>query len=140
LQTMPRTRNFTLQLNAARFGSPAVVTCTGGTAGQVTPTVVSNSWWQLPLNHASEYRWYSTNAPQSLGSGAPPVALTAQASPGQLTISWPGALPGAALYYTTNLSSAVWQPVTNAVIATNGASLVIIQPGHDNRFFQLKGP
>ncbi len=141
LQTMPRTRNFTLQFNAARFGSPSVVTCTGGTAGQVTPTVVSNGWWQLPLNHASEYRWSSTNAPQSLGSGAPPVALTAQASPGQLTISWPSAVLGAALCYTTNLSPAVWQPVTNpVVIATNGALMVIIPQGHDNRFFQLRGP
>ncbi len=75
------------------------------------------------------------------GFGRPPVALTAQASPGQLTISWPSAVLGAALCYTTNLSPAVWQPVTNpVVIATNGALMVIIPQGHDNRFFQLRGP
>jgi hypothetical protein len=37
LKTWPRERSFTLEFSRARFGQPATVRCTGGTATEVTP-------------------------------------------------------------------------------------------------------
>jgi len=59
LQTWPRKRHFTLELNAKRFGAPERVQSAGGTSPEVTP-MPAGGRWRLPLNGASEYRW--TNA------------------------------------------------------------------------------
>jgi len=59
LRTWPRDRSFTLELNRRRFSQPDRVECAGGSQGEVAPAS-SNSFWRLPLNGASEYRW--TNA------------------------------------------------------------------------------
>ncbi len=56
LRAWPRTRAFTIELDAARFGRPASVRCVDGS----TPTVVpqkDGSWWRLKLNGAREYHW-----------------------------------------------------------------------------------
>ena len=66
LQSLPRTRDFFVELKSARFGHPPQVRCVGGTAGAQAPEV-RNGWWRLSLNGASEYRWQAprnTPAPQ----------------------------------------------------------------------------
>ncbi|MBN2508076.1 MAG: hypothetical protein JXQ71_15420 [Verrucomicrobia bacterium] len=56
LQTWPRARAFTLELDARRFGQPARVQSVGGVQGEVIP-LPAGSRWRLPLNGAREYRW-----------------------------------------------------------------------------------
>ncbi len=56
LQTLPRDGNFTLELNAKRFGTPPQIRCIGGAAETVKPEL-RGAWWRLALNGAREYRW-----------------------------------------------------------------------------------
>jgi hypothetical protein len=56
LQTLPRDGNFTLELNAQRFGAPAPIRCLGGATETVKPEW-RGAWWRLRLNGAREYRW-----------------------------------------------------------------------------------
>ncbi len=52
----PRGRSFSLELNALRFAQPERVRAEGGAEPYVRP-VRTGSWWRLPLNGASSYRW-----------------------------------------------------------------------------------
>jgi hypothetical protein len=56
LQTWPRHRSFTLELDATRFPPPPNVWSVGGTNATVLP-VPAGSRWRLPLNGGREYRW-----------------------------------------------------------------------------------
>jgi len=56
LQTLPRDGNFTLELNAKRFGTPPQVRSLGGATETVKPEW-RGAWWRLRLNGAREYRW-----------------------------------------------------------------------------------
>jgi hypothetical protein len=56
LRSLPRTRDFFIELNGERFGQPASVRCVDGSAPAVTP-LVRGDWWQLKLNGAREYHW-----------------------------------------------------------------------------------
>jgi hypothetical protein len=56
LQTLPRDGNFTLELNAKRFGAPPQIRSIGGAAETVKPEL-RGDWWRLMLNGAGEYRW-----------------------------------------------------------------------------------
>jgi Family of unknown function (DUF5696) len=55
-RTFPRDRAFTVLLSPSRFGQPRLVKCAGGHSREVVP-VADGSFWRLPLNGASEYRW-----------------------------------------------------------------------------------
>jgi hypothetical protein len=59
LQTLPRDGNFTLELNAQRFGAPAPIRCLGGATETVKPEW-RGAWWRLRLNGAREYRWMAS--------------------------------------------------------------------------------
>jgi hypothetical protein len=56
LRAWPRTRDFSVELSAARFGQPASVSCVVGSTPAVVPQK-NGSWWRLKLNGAREYRW-----------------------------------------------------------------------------------
>jgi hypothetical protein len=56
LRSLPRTRSFTVELSAARFGNPSAMRCVGGAAASVAPED-HGGWWQIKLNGAAEYRW-----------------------------------------------------------------------------------
>ena len=56
LQSLPRTRDFFIELNAARFGSPSSIRCVDGASPTITP-VAHEGWWRLKLNGAREYHW-----------------------------------------------------------------------------------
>jgi hypothetical protein len=56
LKTWPRERNFTLELDRARFVQPPRVQCAGGTDSEIVPVKIGLRW-RLPLNGATEYRW-----------------------------------------------------------------------------------
>jgi hypothetical protein len=64
LQTLPREKEFTLELSAQRFGRPAKVRCVepvpakaGSGEETVVPEPRSGGFWRLPLNGAKEYHW-----------------------------------------------------------------------------------
>jgi hypothetical protein len=71
LKTWPPKRNFTLDFKRTRFGQPASVECSGGTALEVVPAQIG-SCWRLPLNGATEYRW-TNPPPRSITPNHPPV-------------------------------------------------------------------
>ncbi len=56
LRALPRDKEFSLQVLAARFGRPGNVRCVDGAAPTMTPQANGN-WWSLKLNGAREYRW-----------------------------------------------------------------------------------
>ncbi len=56
LRALPRSRDFVIELSAARFGRPAGVRCVDGTAPTAS-TQARGDWWRLELNGAREYRW-----------------------------------------------------------------------------------
>jgi len=56
LRAWPRTRDFSVELSAARFGQPVSVSCVVGSTPAVVPQK-NGSWWRLKLNGAREYRW-----------------------------------------------------------------------------------
>ena len=56
LRTLPRDKDFTLQLSAQRFGRPKTVRCIGGATTTIAPQVAGD-WWTLKLNSAREYHW-----------------------------------------------------------------------------------
>ncbi|MBV9471233.1 MAG: hypothetical protein JOZ57_18490 [Abitibacteriaceae bacterium] len=56
LQTLPRDRDFVLELSSQRFGKPQQVRSLDGTAQSVVP-VTQGNYWRLPLNGARQYRW-----------------------------------------------------------------------------------
>ena len=58
LQTWPRARSFTLELDRKRFAQPTKVVSSGGSAAEIIP-IDAGPRWRLPLNGASEYRWPS---------------------------------------------------------------------------------
>jgi hypothetical protein len=56
LRALPRTRDFFVELNAARFGQPTSVLCVDGSTPAET-LQSHNGWCRLKLNGAREYHW-----------------------------------------------------------------------------------
>jgi hypothetical protein len=56
LRALPRTGDFMVDLNSARFGHPASVRCVAGSSTTVFPET-QGDWWRLKLNGAREYHW-----------------------------------------------------------------------------------
>ncbi len=70
-----------------------------------------------------------------------PLSLAAMPLPGQsLEMTWPNWATGYELYYSTNLSQAVWMKVTNSVSDSSGLLRVVLPADSDKRFFQLRRP
>jgi hypothetical protein len=129
LKTWPRSRNFTLELNAARFAPPAKVQCIGGTASEIAP-VPSGTRWRLPLNGASEYRW--TNAPPRLSVFRTNAAVI---------VSWPAPADGFLLEAASDLAPpATWIPVTNPILSVSGQLSVVLRSIGPRQFHRLKLP
>jgi Concanavalin A-like lectin/glucanases superfamily len=70
----------------------------------------------------------------------PMLSVTGTAA-GTLSISWPGWAGDWELYFANNLNPpVVWQPVTNAVAASNGQWQVSLPVSSGTRFFRLSAP
>jgi galactan endo-1,6-beta-galactosidase len=68
-------------------------------------------------------------------------ALSAQATPGVRTLSWPGDAGYLKLFGATNLAQPVWQETTNTPFWLNNQWNVALPIGSDRqRFFQLRSP
>ena len=55
-RTFPRDRTSSVLLSRSRFGQPGQVQCVGGQT-PVATAVSEGTFWRLPMNKASEYRW-----------------------------------------------------------------------------------
>jgi hypothetical protein len=67
--------------------------------------------------------------------------LSTTPSGSQWTVSWPGWAGGLHLYAATNLTPPVaWQLVTNAVVSSNGQSVIALSPTNQVQFFRLQSP
>jgi hypothetical protein len=53
-------------------------------------------------------------------------------------LGWPTAVSGYTLQYCTNVASASWQTVTNAITESNMEHTVTVSSTSENRFFRLK--
>jgi len=60
---------------------------------------------------------------------------------GALTLSWPAWMNGLALYASAGLGgNAVWTPVTNTPVVTNGINFLTLAPTNRQEFFRLQTP
>lgn len=57
-----------------------------------------------------------------------------------LFLGWPEAAQGYTVQSATNLSSPIWEPVTNNVVITGGQHVIALPIGPGNQFFRLVGP
>ncbi len=57
LQTLPRNKNFTVELDSTRFGTPKSVQTVEGPTASTVVAPPTGKFWRLPLNGAREYRW-----------------------------------------------------------------------------------
>ena len=74
LQTVPRERAFTIELDGARFGAPTTVQCRGGTQAAVAPQAMDGGWWRLPMNGAEAYSWPAApSRDRDIGNPRPPT-------------------------------------------------------------------
>lgn len=70
-------------------------------------------------------------------SFAPSVSLGVTLLGNQAVISWPASIAGGVLQTATNLSSMLWQTVTNPVSIQGSSFLVTNQLSHGSAFFRL---
>jgi hypothetical protein len=63
----PRTRNFTVLLNAKAFPPPGEVRSTDADVSSFKPVLVGNMWWRLNLQGAASYSWAAAGQKSSGG-------------------------------------------------------------------------
>jgi mannan endo-1,4-beta-mannosidase len=81
----------------------------------------------------------NANNPPQLVIVKSPLLVSGVLSNNQLRLSWPVGVAGAGLYWTTNLSSAHWMPVTNPAQSDGTNFSLTIPIAFVVGFFQLRG-
>jgi hypothetical protein len=88
-------------------------------------------------NYTLDGGFWSILAVQTPGAPLLRVFTTATNS---VVVAWPSASTGFSLQDNTNLSTSIWNTVTNVPVVIGSENQVIIKPPAGNHYFRLKNP